>query len=63
MLRKKKAESRTPQLFSLNQDIVYCAQEGKGGLKYVNFQIAELILRLPLATIQVIKSTILIFYF
>jgi hypothetical protein len=35
MLKKKKAEPRTPHLLSLNQDIVDWSQEVKCGLKYV----------------------------
>jgi hypothetical protein len=35
MLKRKKAEPRTPHFFSLNQDIVASSQEEKWGLKYV----------------------------
>jgi len=34
---KKKAESKTPHLLNLNQDIVAWSQEEKCGLKYVMF--------------------------
>jgi hypothetical protein len=35
VLRRKKAEPKTPHLFSLDQDIVALPQEEKWGLKYV----------------------------
>jgi len=35
MLRRKKAEPKTPHFLSLNQDIVAWSQEEKCGLKYV----------------------------
>jgi len=38
MLRRKKAEPKTPHFLSLNQDIVADAQNQKCGLKYVNSQ-------------------------
>jgi len=34
VLRRKKAEPRTPHFLSLNQDIVARSQTGKWGLKY-----------------------------
>ena len=35
MLKRKKAEPKTPHLLSLNQDIVASPQDEKCGLKYV----------------------------
>ena len=39
MLRRKKAEPKTPHFLSLNQDIVTCPQEEKCELKYVGFSV------------------------
>jgi len=41
MLRRKKAEPRTPHFLSLNQDIVAWSQEEKCGLKYVMLSLSK----------------------
>jgi len=40
-VEKKKAEPRTPDLFSLNQDIVPGFEEEKWGLKYAIFSFSS----------------------
>jgi hypothetical protein len=48
MLRRKKAEPRTPHFLSLNQDIVAWSQEEKCGLKYVIYSFSK-----PVETLDV----------
>ena len=43
MLRRKKAESKTPHFLSLNRDIVVGPQDEKCGLKYVIYTPREMV--------------------